>query len=383
MTVQTYFCHQNPNSAQSFVNYEITKSIYHQWQLLLSEDEHDADSLVTELMRVTGQSRNDVNKAIKADRLLKLLPELRVLVEEMFHVGISYLARIMDAISRAHGSILSVLEQRIVDRLTPRVADEAMIQASDLAGLITKWIKELDPTFQGPRPRSERDSEYLEFDTRGDSTYIRGKLASADARRLLDTLTSVGKGRMSLPEALRAFLDRRAPLRVVQYLYTPKDRGRPWIAGVGYLGAVLAADWEERIKRSEDLDEMENVVEPGYRPSRRMRAAVMARDGHCRFPSCSVPADRCQLDHVLAWEKGGPTAMYNLICCCQHHHNMKSDGRYRPELNEGGEVMWIGPMNQPVVTSPLGPFAEVMPTGLWGQTLRQRMAGWCDRRRRG
>ncbi|WP_080796450.1 HNH endonuclease signature motif containing protein [Corynebacterium pacaense] len=382
MAERIYFSHQDPISAQSFINYEINKASYHRWWFLLEDaDEHDADSLITELMAATGCSRYEVNQAIRAVALVRMLPGLRRLVEEMFHVNISYLARIMDAVAPAAMAILDPLEKRIISRLTPRVAGEMMIQAGHLAGLITRWIKELDPSHCGPQPRSEREGEYLEFQSRGDHTYIRARLATADARRFKDSLEAVGGTRIPLAQALREFLDAKAPVQVVQYLYTPRTGGRSWMAGVGYLGPLLARDWKKRVAKEVELDAMDSAVEKGYRPSQRMRAAVIARDAHCRFPGCSVPADRCQLDHVRPWAAGGPTAMWNLMCLCQHHHNMKSDGRFTPELDELGEVLWIGPMNRPVVVRPEGPFAEEMPTGLWGQKLRVRLKEWRRKRR--
>ncbi|MGK2879308.1 MAG: hypothetical protein ACSLE6_00455, partial [Mycobacterium sp.] len=38
-------------------------------------------------------------------------------------------------------------------------------------------------------------------------------------------------------------------------------------------------------------------AEPHYRPSAALAAAIRARDLHCRFPNCTVPADRCDIDH--------------------------------------------------------------------------------------
>lgn len=381
MSVQVFFSHQDPANAQSFVNFDINKTIYHQWHYLLDNDEHDADSLVAELLRVTGQTRNEISRAIQAMHLVAHMPRLKKLVEAQFHVTITYLSRIMKAVAQADESIWTILDGRIVDRLTPRVAGEEMIHASDLAGLITKWIKELDPTFQAPKSRSERDAEYLEFDTRDGVTRIRGQLAASDGQRFALTLKQVGKGKLTLAQALRAFLDEKAPVRITQYLYTPKKHGSSWMVGVGHLAPILATELVSRIKKVVDLDGIADVVETSYRPSEKMRAAVMARDKHCRFPGCSVPADRCQLDHVVPWDKGGLTAMWNLVCLCQHHHNMKSDGRFSSELNGCGEVRWVGPMKQPYVTRAIGPFAEEMPTGLWGQTLRVRMNAWCRRRR--
>src|SRR5699024_6600835 len=35
-----------------------------------------------------------------------------------------------------------------------------------------------------------------------------------------------------------------------------------------------------------------------YQPSLRLRATIIQRDQTCRYPTCQVPAWRCQLDHI-------------------------------------------------------------------------------------
>ena len=40
-----------------------------------------------------------------------------------------------------------------------------------------------------------------------------------------------------------------------------------------------------------------DVTELGRRPSTRLAEAINIRAGSCRFPTCTVPADRCDLDH--------------------------------------------------------------------------------------
>ncbi len=59
-----------------------------------------------------------------------------------------------------------------------------------------------------------------------------------------------------------------------------------------------------------------------YRPRKALVERVRARDGHCRFPGCSVPARRCQLDHLVPYPLGD-TAEANLHCLCPTHHAFK------------------------------------------------------------
>ena len=53
-----------------------------------------------------------------------------------------------------------------------------------------------------------------------------------------------------------------------------------------------------------------------------MRRAVIARDGHCRFPSCDLPPSWCDAHHMKHWAKGGTTSVGNLVLLCRKHHRL-------------------------------------------------------------
>ena len=50
------------------------------------------------------------------------------------------------------------------------------------------------------------------------------------------------------------------------------------------------------------------------------RRAIEVRDRTCWHPSCDIPADRCQIDHIQPWERGGPTIQTNGRSGCKYHH---------------------------------------------------------------
>jgi hypothetical protein len=51
--------------------------------------------------------------------------------------------------------------------------------------------------------------------------------------------------------------------------------------------------------------------------------ALVARDGGCRFPDCTIPASWCQVDHLVDDILGGRTDLSNLVLWCSHHHHVK------------------------------------------------------------
>jgi hypothetical protein len=58
-------------------------------------------------------------------------------------------------------------------------------------------------------------------------------------------------------------------------------------------------------------------AETGYQPSRKLQHLIRTRSTRCTAPGCSRPAARCDLDHTLAWDKGGITCECGLAPRCK------------------------------------------------------------------
>lgn len=91
--------------------------------------------------------------------------------------------------------------------------------------------------------------------------------------------------------------------------------------------------------------------EPRYVPSATLADFVRCRDMTCRFPGCDVPADRCDLDHTIAYP-AGPTQASNLKALCRKHHLLKTFWGWRDVQSPGGTVVWTSPGGQVVTTHP-------------------------------
>jgi hypothetical protein len=61
-------------------------------------------------------------------------------------------------------------------------------------------------------------------------------------------------------------------------------------------------------------------AEPGYRPSRRLRHLIGARNARCTAYGCGRPAAACDCDHTTPWDDGGLTCECNLSPLCRRHH---------------------------------------------------------------
>ena len=94
------------------------------------------------------------------------------------------------------------------------------------------------------------------------------------------------------------------------------------------------------------LDSQSAVIEVGR--SRRVvsapaRKALVARDGHCRWPRCERPASWSAAHHVVHWIHGGSTDLDNLVLLCHRHHRMVHEDSWQLVKSEDGGMLAIPP----------------------------------------
>ncbi|WP_431031399.1 DUF222 domain-containing protein [Plantibacter sp. RU18] len=89
-----------------------------------------------------------------------------------------------------------------------------------------------------------------------------------------------------------------------------------------------------------------------YRVPADLQRAVRLRDATCRAPGCGRRARACDLDHSIAWEHGGTTAVGNLACLCRHHHRMKHLPGWRLDHHGSGVLDWTTPDGKHHRTTP-------------------------------
>jgi hypothetical protein len=69
------------------------------------------------------------------------------------------------------------------------------------------------------------------------------------------------------------------------------------------------------------------------RVSATLKAAVIARDGECRFPGCRASARVCDIHHLIPVSQGGVTRLDNLALVCPQHHHAIHDGGWTARLD--------------------------------------------------
>ncbi|KUI21180.1 hypothetical protein AU192_12135 [Mycobacterium lehmannii] len=74
------------------------------------------------------------------------------------------------------------------------------------------------------------------------------------------------------------------------------------------------------------------------------RIMLIARDGGCTKPCCTVGAYGCQAHHVEAdWTDGGNTNIDELGLACGPDNRSVTDGGWTTRMNNRGEVEWLPP----------------------------------------
>ncbi|WP_141931924.1 HNH endonuclease signature motif containing protein [Microbacterium sp. SLBN-146] len=89
-----------------------------------------------------------------------------------------------------------------------------------------------------------------------------------------------------------------------------------------------------------------------YQPPPELAKLVRWRAERCMAPGCEVPASRCQVDHSIAWQHGGSTALSNLGPLCQGHHTVKHHGGWSIRQLDGGAIEWTSPTGRQYVVQP-------------------------------
>ncbi len=72
------------------------------------------------------------------------------------------------------------------------------------------------------------------------------------------------------------------------------------------------------------LDTTRHASATAYEVPERMREVATVRDVSCVFPWCPRRTRRCDADHVVPHEAGGPTCSCNLAPLCRWHHRLKT-----------------------------------------------------------
>jgi hypothetical protein len=164
--------------------------------------------------------------------------------------------------------------------------------------------------------------------------------ADAMSDLLLDGVTPAGTGGgvrgsvMVTVPVLTAIGSSDAPGFLEGYGPIPAEAARE-IAGT-------APSWT-RLLTNPETGVVLSIGQEHYTVPAAMRRVLRLRDGTCRFPGCTRPAARSDIDHTQAWEHGGPTNLDNLAHLCAPHHRLKHQTLWAVRQEPGGVLVWTSP----------------------------------------
>ena len=163
---------------------------------------------------------------------------------------------------------------------------------------------------------------------------------SAEAGRFVEVVSSTHSRPVLVPKDWVSDLTDKTPAKTTDTLACDPE-----------TGAVTDPDGD----RSSDA----------YRIPEALARLIRARDGHCRFPGCTVHARFCDLDHARAWPLG-PTGAWNLLLLCRRHHRIKQTPGWTLTLHPDGVVTWTDPHGRRRTTAPVD---HLRPFTLPGDTM--------------
>jgi hypothetical protein len=146
--------------------------------------------------------------------------------------------------------------------------------------------------------------------------------------------------------------------------------GPGFVIGTGWVSPTTTATLIDAADLVRDLPDITTLTDSTcYRFTTLHRATAVGRDARCRFPGCKVPADRCELDHIINSPftdptSDGPTSIRNCACLCRTHHQLKTKKLWKVRTPDDGITLhWTGPAGVTATTVASGPLATGCATG--------------------
>ena len=292
----------------------------------------------------TGVDTTHVTAALRRARLLSRLPATAAAVRDG-----AMSPEVVDAMSDASKVTLEVpfseVEQILVDACV-------LVGSREARSVLRRWAAEHDQTGTEEREKRNFDKRNLSVATTIDGlVHVNGLLPAVAGREfaaeldrleremfLVDTRDGIERtGRQRRADALAEMARRSATLDVDEH--HPNRSPRILLSVVVGRGTVerlcetldgVPLPTGELVPELERID-IERLIFDGPDTiisvstqrtfTGALRRAILVRDGRCTHPSiCDTPADKCDVDHTLAWNQHGITSQHNGKLQCRPHN---------------------------------------------------------------
>ena len=95
--------------------------------------------------------------------------------------------------------------------------------------------------------------------------------------------------------------------------------------------------------------------------NRKLRRALVARDGGCAFRGCGRPAAWCDAHHIEHWADGGPTDLDNLVLLCRFHHRLIHHSEWEVIMGQDRHPWFIPPARIDPLRRPIAAHGRANP----------------------
>ena len=95
--------------------------------------------------------------------------------------------------------------------------------------------------------------------------------------------------------------------------------------------------------------------------NRKLRRALVARDGGCAFRGCGRPAAWCDAHHIQHWADGGATDFDNLVLLCRFHHRLIHHSEWEVVMGPDRHPWFIPPARVDPLRRPIAAHGRANP----------------------
>ncbi|WP_298076069.1 HNH endonuclease signature motif containing protein [uncultured Corynebacterium sp.] len=295
-----------------------------------------------------------------AGLMLQAFPQLH----QLFRSGaftIRHIQQVTEAVEAVAPDKRAEVEQEILKALKPTVPNQqvptpraAYNKVKAIVGDRDKLATPLDDTPPMDTNSPELVIDRSQYETTAFTLTV-PRLRGVELHKAVKA-ASLKRG-CSMGEAFLAMLEQNITTEVTLNLYKAVgSQPRGVFAEDHWLSEAASCEWLAKVTH---LAAPGYTSTEGYQPTELLRASVIGRDGHCRFPGCDAPGYTCDIDHVHRHADGGPTSTANMHLLCRTHHRLKTAGTWDVALYADGTEVWTSHGDgHEVVTVPDGPLAR-------------------------
>lgn len=313
------------------------KTTWFLYRAILPQLDDDVDLSLTSLAKDLGISYSKLLGFLRAHFRMRQLPLVTEVQGHHWILDLNKLRIIDRELNRLEDNPehLEAIDAALADFLTPTTPNQTVPTDADLRRFIRTFID----THLRPEDKEEQPHPRLRINYNPDNTTTLSLTCdSATATiiaRHIDAYTN--QAATTAAQGLIDLILEDTHTSVAINTFTTNDNANlVFHPGAGWINLDHAPTDNTFIRRllADEVD--------SYTPSTDIRAYTQGRDATCRWPGCTIPATRCQLDHRIEYHLGGPTSPDNLVNLCQHHHNIKTDRRIHYILDPiTGTIAWL------------------------------------------